>query len=215
MSRKLRGTKAHTRYYTRDGTLVPGTTTITGILAKPALITWANNMGLQGINTNKYVSEAAAIGTLAHYLVQCHLQGSEPDTSLYSAEQLDKAENALLSFYEWLNTRELEPILLEEPLVSERYRFGGTVDCYCLLDDIPTLLDFKTGSGIYPEMHYQVAAYKQLLTEHGHQVENVRILRIGRDETEGFEDRQIRDCERSWQIFKHCLEIYRLRKRAS
>ena len=34
--------KVHTRYKTKDGKAIPGTTTIVGLLAKPQLIVWAN-----------------------------------------------------------------------------------------------------------------------------------------------------------------------------
>lgn len=54
-------TKAHTRYYLSDGTLVPGATTVTGLLNKPALVKWANNLGLQGIDSSKYVDKAARV----------------------------------------------------------------------------------------------------------------------------------------------------------
>src|SRR5439155_21898181 len=51
--------KAHVRYYTSKGEQVPGVTTILSVLNKPALVSWANRMGLQGIDTHKYVDEAA------------------------------------------------------------------------------------------------------------------------------------------------------------
>ena len=67
MADKLKkASRAHTRYYTTDGTLVPGSTTITGLLNKPALVKWANNLGLQGIDSSKYVDKAARVGTLIH-----------------------------------------------------------------------------------------------------------------------------------------------------
>ena len=40
---------AHTQYKLVDGTKVPSVTTVLGILNKPALVKWANNLGLQGI----------------------------------------------------------------------------------------------------------------------------------------------------------------------
>ena len=47
--------KAHTRYELKDGTYVPGTTTITGLENKPFLVPWANRLGLEGIAVgNKY-----------------------------------------------------------------------------------------------------------------------------------------------------------------
>ena len=61
-------------------------------------------------------------------------------------------------------------------------------------------------------MVYQLAAYRQLLIEHGHTVDNVRIVRIGRDESEGFEDRIFGNLDKAWQVFWHLRQIYDLRK---
>ena len=192
--------KAHTIYKTSDGKRVPGTTTVLGVLNKPALVSWANKLGLEGIDSNKYVDAAARIGTLAHYLVQCDLTGETPDISEYGATEIDKAENALLSYYSWKKGKQITPIENEIPLVSEEYGYGGTIDCYCIIDGDLWLLDFKTGKAIYPEMLTQLAAYRQLLTENGHLVEKAKILRIGRDETEGFEERTIIDFTNYWEV---------------
>lgn len=204
--------KAHIRYKLADGKVVPGATTITGLLNKPQLVRWANKLGLEGIDSSKYTDEAAAVGTLAHEMVQAHLQGETVDTNMFSPLQVELAENALISFYEWLARHEVEPIMCEVPMVSEKYKFGGTVDCYCKLDGVPTLLDFKTGKAIYDEYFVQVSAYKELLVERGYPVERVQILRIGRDETEGFEERAITDTRKYFQIFENLLNVYYLRK---
>jgi len=204
--------KAHIRYKDTAGYIVPGVTTILGVLNKPALVKWANNLGLQGIDSSKYRDEMADIGTLAHYLIMCHLTGQTPDTADYSPNQLEMAENATLSYYEWAKGHTIEPILVEEALVSDQYGYGGTVDLYAAVDGVKTLVDFKTGKAIYPEMLYQLAAYKQLLQEHGYEVGPARILRIGRDADEGFEEKVVNGLEREWDIFAHCLGIYNLRK---
>lgn len=210
---KLKGaSRAHTIYKLADGTRVPGATTITGLLNKPHLVRWANKLGLEGIDSTKYTDEAAAVGTLAHAMVQAHLQGEKLDLSLYSPMQVDLAENSLLSFHEWAGRHKIEPIICEIPMVSEKLRFGGTVDCYCKLDGKPTLVDFKTGKAIYDEYFVQTAAYKELLMEHGHPVEEIKILRIGRDETEGFEERSISDSRKYFEIFQNLLKIYYLKK---
>lgn len=208
----VRGVKAHIRYRLKDGTPVPGATTVLGVLNKPALVKWANNLGLQGIDSSKYVNKMAVIGTLAHYMLECYLRQEKPDLSSFSPEEVSKAENSLLSFFEWEKNHSLEPQLCEVPLVSEKYRYGGTIDYYGLLNGVITLLDFKTGGGIYAEYVYQVAAYKQLLEENGYPVEQARILQIGRDETEGFSEKVITEFEKPWQVFWHCLQIYRLQK---
>lgn len=207
--------KQHTVYKAEDKKRVAGVTTILSILNKPALVPWANRMGLQGIDIKKYVDVLANIGTLAHYLVECEWKGEEPDLSTYAPEDIDKAENALLSFWAWRDQHEVEPLLVEAALVSETYRYGGTCDCYAIVDGETTLIDLKTGKGIYPEMIHQLAAYTQLLEENGYEVDNVRILRIGRDENEGFEDRVVDmvSLEPHWRIFELCLEIYDLQKK--
>lgn len=209
---KLSGTKAHIRYKTKDGRQVPGTTTILGVLAKPQLIKWANNMGLQGIDTTKYVDKLATIGTLAHYMVECHIKGDKPDLSPYSLEEIGLAENSFLSFLEWEKQYDIHYIKSEIPLVSEQYLYGGTIDCYAMINGKKTLLDFKTGKAIYPEMIVQLTAYKNLAEENGLEIEEVRILRIGRTEDEGFEERKETNLTNHWELFKHLRQVYEYQK---
>jgi len=206
----MANSKAHQRYNLADGRLVVGVTTALNLLAKPALVPWANKLGLQGVDVNKYVDDKAAIGSLAHLFVMSHFNNVKADVSDYSKNQIDLAENALLSFFEWEKSRKIEPILTEAQLVSEKYEYGGTIDLYCKLDGIYTLIDFKTGKGIYSEMEIQLAAYKALLEENGHEVEQAKILRIGRDETEGFEEKSISKLDKQFELFWHCVAIYYL-----
>lgn len=208
--------KGHTVYKLQDGTRVPGTTTVTGLLDKPQLIAWANRLGLEGIDSTQYRDSMAGIGTLAHAMARSELAGQplSEDLSEYSAKEVDLAENALIKFLDWRKAHEFKPILTEGPLVSEQYRYGGTIDAYGILDGKPALIDLKSGKGIYPEMVYQLAAYRQLLLEHNHPVDNVRIVRIGRDEQEGFEERVFGGLDNAWMVFWHLRQIYDLRKGA-
>lgn len=212
--------KAHIRYKTKDGKRVPGVTTILGLLNKPALVPWANKLGLEGIDVRKYVDDKADIGTLAHLMIMSDLTNSPYEVSEYSKKQIDQAENAVLSYFEWKKSKKVLPILVEEPLVSEVYGYGGTVDLLAEVDGVPTLIDFKTGKAIYPEMMYQVAAYDRLMVA---QVDNEdyasipvpeqwRIIRVGRDEDEGFEDKPLPNIGLEWEIFKNLLNIYKLQK---
>jgi len=201
-------TKAHIRYKNKDGVSIPGVTTVLNILNKPALIKWANNLGLRGIDSSKYRDKMGDIGTLAHLMILEHLSGKKQDYSEYSKDDIDKAENCLISFFEWEKTNKIEPILIEEQLISS-LNFGGIVDCFCKLNGVETLIDFKTGKAIYPEMEYQVAAYRQLIKENLKKMDfNVRILRIGRDENEGFEEKLCKNLDLNWDIFFYCLKIY-------
>lgn len=204
--------RAHITYKLQDGIAVPGVTTVLAVLNKPALVKWANNLGLQGIDSSKYVDEKASIGTLAHRMIADYLRGVDTDTSEYSKVQIDQAENAVLAFFEWEKNHPIEPVLVEEPLVSERFRFGGTIDCLGKTNGNLCLIDFKTSKGIFPEMMIQVVAYRQLLIEHGYAIDQVIILRVGRTDDEGFEECRVNELDKRWQIFQHCLEIHRLQK---
>ena len=208
--------KAHQRYRLQDGTIVPGVTTILGIMNKPALVKWANNLGLQGIDSSAYVDETARIGTLAHEMVQEYLGGPEWDRSAYTPEQVDLAENAALSFYEWerQNIDSFNTILIEKQFVSETKRYGGTVDFYGDFNGQRWLVDFKTCKQLYPEHVYQTAAYWALLIEKGYRVDGVRILRIGRSEDEGFDDKIIarEEIEDAYRVFEAALNLYRAKQ---
>jgi len=214
MAEALKGTKAHTRYYSENGALLPGVTTITGMMDKPALVVWANRLGLEGYDCTKYRDKAAEIGTCAHLRILHYFKGTEPDLSEFSADVIDKSDNSMIKFYEWLKDFEIEPMHVEQPFISEKYKYGGTIDFYGLLNGRPCLLDFKTSKGIYEEMIMQVAAYYRLLRENKLDVKGASILRIGRDESEGFEYRviDIGYLNKHWLMFKHLLSIYYLRK---
>ncbi len=208
----IKKSKSHTVYKLSDGTRVPGVTTFLQVLNKPALVKWANNLGLQGIDSNKYVDNLADVGTLAHTMIMAYLKGEEVDTSEYSQTQIDLAENSFISYLEWAKSHKIEPILVEEPLVSEEYRFGGTPDLIAVVDGVNTLIDFKTSKALYPEHNIQVAAYWSLVLEHSYEVSEVLILRIGRDADEGFEIRPVVNLKDNWELFTHCLAIYELQK---
>jgi len=204
---------AHTQYRISSGTRVPGVTTILGVLGKgQALIRWANRLGLQGIDSTKYVDDKADIGTCAHYLIECDVKGIEPDLSDYSPNTVSLAENGLLKWLDW-KPSDFELLGSEMKLVSEEHRYGGTCDIYAKISGKRTLVDIKTsGSGVWPEMKHQVVAYKHLLEENGHPVDEIWILRVGRDDTEGFDAVQVGNWGAHWQVFLHCRELYDLLK---
>ena len=207
--------KAHIRYRLADKTIVPGVTTVLNLLSKPALVPWANKMGLQGIDTSKYVDDKANIGTLAHAIITDKLTGKETDTSDYSKNQIDLAENSCLSFWEWGKDHKIESVMfVERPLVSEAHRFGGTLDIYAVVNGRKEIIDLKTGSGIYDEHIYQVAVLKMLLQENGFPVDGTRVVNIPRAETEAFGERLISETENGvgWEIFKSLLDVYYLKK---
>jgi hypothetical protein len=205
-------TAVHTVYRVADGTRVPSVTTYLGILGKPALIDWAWQLGVQGLDYKKVRDQSGDTGTLVHYLVLCYLTKQEPSLEDYTQGEISTSILPMSKFDDWKQQHELAPVLTETPLVSESYRYGGTPDFYGTVDGKLTLLDFKTSGAIYPENFYQLAAYKQLLEEAGHTVDEVAILRIGKSAEEGFEYRQAGNLDIAFKIFLACQQIYELQK---
>lgn len=204
--------KPHTVYKLADGTRVPGATTVLGVLSKPQLVKWANNLGLQGIDSSTYVDSLAQVGTLAHYLIQCDLTGESPQVSSYSQDMQDAAAQSIASWLAWRRVHTIDPILNEAPFVSEAYRYGGTIDLYAMIDGVPTLADIKTAKAIYSEHKTQVTAYGTLLAEHGMPVAALRIIRVGREAGEGFDDTTVDLLAERWKFFLACLAVYNLQK---
>ena len=208
--------KQHQIYRLKDGTRVPGVTTITGVEAKPFLIPWANKLGLQGIKSTEYVDSLANIGTLAHQMVADHLLNKTTNTSEYTNSETDKAENSFLSYLEWEKGKDIEVILIEQPLVSEKYRYGGQIDSLLKVNGVLGQYDLKTGKAIYDDWYTQLIAYDYLLYENGYIKDwstiPSNILRIGRDETEGFEVGYGHHHELFFRKFLDLLDVYKVNK---
>lgn len=210
--------KTHTIYKTKEGRRVPGVTTITGVMDKPALKYWANGLGLKGIEVRTYVDELALIGTLAHYMIECHCKDEKPDLDDYSKNQIDLAENSAIKFIQWQDDIGFVPEHNELKLVSEEHLFGGQLDILGKIKTRRVLVDIKTCKGIYGEHKTQVAGgYGLLAAENGYEVDEIIIIRVGRNADEGFEQINIssEECELHKERFLICRELYESNKKVN
>ena len=216
---KFEKTKAHQRYKLPDGTVVPGVTTVLGIMNKPALLNWAWKLGMEGIDFRKAKDQAADIGTIAHWLIECHLIGVEPDTGDFSPNDLDKAKLAVGKFIAWWEAGSFTLVSSEKQLVaSVKPYYGGTLDIMARdIDGRVVLIDLKTSKAIYDEYWQQVAAYGELYeqnrsfdtTIHEDSISRYMICRIGKEEVSNFEVQERTDLKRELNIFVKCLELYK------
>lgn len=209
---RLRKDRAHQVYKLADGTKVPGITTVLGVLNKPALMKWANNLGLEGIDSSKYVDTLANVGTLVHDMVEADLAGTVVDTSEYSQKEIATAGVCMTKYREWHAGHRIDLLDYELQMVSEQHRFGGTLDIYARVDGKRALLDLKTGKAIYDEMILQLAGLRHLSEASGRMVEQQIILRIGRNEKEGFEARLVVLRSEHLEMVVHCVRVYELRR---
>jgi len=64
-------------YFLKDGTNVPGTTTIIGRFKESGgLIQWAYNRGKEGLKLYESRDKAAELGTIVHSMVEEYIKGN-------------------------------------------------------------------------------------------------------------------------------------------
>ncbi len=215
--------KAHQRYRLRankdfpKGEIVPGVTTICRQLGwgTDALIAWARREALKGNDPDKMRDDAADTGTVTHLLVQAHIEGKEADLSDYTQNQIDKGETGFLAFLEWEKNNKLKYLGSEIGVVSEKYRYGGTIDAIAQNGDKIWLLDFKTGSGVWPEHKIQVSAYRGAYTEANllGRIDECYILHLNKETGIPVPYRIAPEqLEIGWQVFLRCRELYDYQK---
>lgn len=155
-------------YFTKDGTRVPGTTTIIGRFKESgALIAWAYKRGKDGLELYDSRDKAAELGTIVHEMVELYIKGLEIDIPKDAcAEDAQAILSAYDAFREWFESNKFKVIAQEMQLVSEVYKYGGTPDA--IAEDSKgrlVLLDWKTSDGIYQDYLLQLAAYRILWNE--------------------------------------------------
>jgi hypothetical protein len=200
--------------YKVNGKRVPGCSTVAGVLDKPALVGWANKQGLAGIDTTIKVKKLADAGTLAHAMVENYFQKKKTDTDDYGKNIIAAAKVSYAKFLDWQKKNNFIMIESELELTSKKYMVGGTLDLYGILAGKRTLLDIKTAKAVYDGHFTQVAGYCLLLEENNREVDDVRVLRIGRSEEEGFQCVGLSERELILHKaqFLDCLSIYNRNK---
>jgi len=212
-------TKLHTAYKALDGKRVPSVTTIIGGQLgwnKRVLMAWQKRMAEQGEDPDKIRDKSADIGTLAHYMVEQYLLEREVELGEYSENDIEMAYNALDAFKLWWKDADLEFESAELRLVSEKHRYGGTIDMVSRdKEGNMVLIDFKTSNGIYAEHIIQVAAYGELFEEMREEnVKETYILQLSK-ESDSFHYHRIskKMLTAGWRAFNLLLKLKPLQKK--
>ena len=204
--------KLRPKYLLADGLKAPSVTTILGRFKEAGgLIHWAWTLGTEGKDYRDVRDQAAAAGTLAHEAVEAfvHRTPFEFPTS----EIGERAKKAFSAFEEWARQTNLTVTQTEVSLVSERHRFGGTLDAI-LIQGKRAIGDWKSSNALYPEYLVQVAAYGKLWEEN-FPAEPItggyHLLRF--DKTYGdFAHRWWAELDTAWTAFLHLRALYDLDK---
>src|SRR5215475_309408 len=206
-------------YYLKDGTRVPGCTTVISTSlgwGKEGLLVWANREGQAGRDHRETRQAAADVGTLAHALVEARIRNvpfERPPTA--TEEQVRLATLAFNGFEEWFAASRIELVETEMHLVSERHRFGGTPDAVGKHKGTLCVLDWKASRAVYPEHLIQIAAYQQLWDENRPEPigGGVHLCKFAKD-TGGFSHHwwPSEALEPAWRAFLALRDLYDLQK---
>jgi hypothetical protein len=222
------GTKAHQIYTLKDGTRVPGGSTIAKIAganqSSNSLAKWANELGLAGYDKEKYVDKLANVGTLLHDMaLYFFLKKKYAELfKLYDEWTVEQSKKCYVKFIEWTSDKEFDPIHVEESFVSEKYRFGGTPDFYGRIKINSVwyfaILDWKTSKYIYDSHWYQTVGYGKMLEhDHGKTLDIAGVLKMPRSDEEKLEFKHkpwtFDDVGVYWEIFQIGLDLYNAQKR--
>ena len=200
-------------YFLKDGaTRVPSVTTILGRFKEcGGLMNWAYECGRSGKDYREVRDSAANAGTMAHEAIEKWKKGEK--VGFGDDDISSRAKSAYGAFLEWAEQTQLKITHTEVALVSEKYRFGGTLDAM-LVSNKRSLGDWKTSNNVYGDYIAQVAAYGILWEEnfpdepiHG----GYHLLRF---------DKEYGDFHHSWwaevesakKFFLHLREAYELDK---
>ena len=134
--------KTHT--YTVNGLVVPSVSEIMKPLS-------AAHYG--GIDTDT-LNKAANRGTIVHAAVENYL--------LFGIEDISKELRGYFDgFKKWIDEVKPVPIKTECRIYHKTLNYAGTADLPCYIDDVPTLVDFKTTATVAKVLtRVQLEAYK-------------------------------------------------------
>lgn len=132
---------------------------------------------------NKLASEKAAdAGTIAHEMVECWIKKQPFVMDGHQPTLVEMAKPAYDAFLQWADQSKLEITETEKPLVSERYRFGGTRDAI-FIQGKRAVGDWKTSNSIYAEYLCQLAGYGLLDEEAGNTIDGgYHLVRFSKQE---------------------------------
>jgi len=221
-------------YKLKDGSIVPGVTTVCNLLGKgEGLMNWAHKIAYEStVDLIKKLTKAHSMLTIPQYDDIQKWQGVRDSAGVkgtdvhgiiadfVSGEEVvlpeDKiAQNCFKKFMKWWGKETKENTIIvettEERFVSEELGFGGQPDLILDYGGHLRLCDIKTGGKwVYDSYWLQLAGYDILLRENGYKVDEYQILWLPKDDR--FDCPIRTDLRREKKIFKHLLEIYQLRR---
>ncbi len=160
--------------------------------------------------------EAATFGDMVHDWIESFSRAKverkkEPEIPDDAPIEVIKG---ITAFLDWYNKNKVKFIKSEELIYSMEHEYVGKLDAIATVNGKHTLLDYKTGKGVYTEAYYQEAGYKNAYEEeYKEKIDQQLIIHIDK-ETGKFEviERTESDYEKDLPVFLALLKVKRREK---
>ena len=143
---------------------VPAVTTVNGCMHPRGLFHWHHENGAAGRPFGDGGTPALEVGSVVHRMVENRIHGlpvAEPAEDIAPLVM-----SAFDAFERWWNAGKFKVIATEVPLISSKYRVGGTPDAILLdAEGRVCLGDWKSSNGLYADYLRQIAIYGAMWNE--------------------------------------------------
>jgi len=149
-------------------------------------------------------TEAADLGTEIHKWTSDWIKGKNP--AMPTDERVVNGITAFLKFQKEHKVKWLES---ERIIYSKKHNYWGVLDAIGKIGKDLVLIDFKSSSGIYPEMFIQTAGYQLAYEEEtGKKITKRMIVKFGKEDGK-FEVRELDNGKEDQTAFVAALTLKR------
>lgn len=159
----------------------------------------------------KALETAGDIGTRIHALCELHSGDRGAYENAMSFVTSDTPEwFALKAWEKWATDHQVKPIRTEEVVYHKTHGYAGSFDMLAEVDGKVWLLDYKSSSGIYDSMFWQLASYAEAWFDMGNGMPaESAVVRLPKAAGDEIEVRLVPDHERAFEAFIACLNLWR------
>jgi len=221
--------------FTINGKPIISVTRATGVIDKPALKFWAVKMGAEFLMANIkklkadtsgteimalideskkqhtiFKDKAATSGTKVHEWAEGFIKAKGVKKNIPPMPKEPEVLNGVTAFLKWVTEHKVEFLSSERYIYSKKYNYAGIMDAEAIIDGKKRCIDFKTSSGIYPEMRFQVSGYQGAAEEEqGWKYDGDKILARFDKVSGDFEAHEFSEHKKDFKAFLAALTLRR------
>lgn len=161
--------------------------------------------------------EAATKGSQVHAWIEQYINAKlNPENQKPEMPEDEQIVNGVIAFLNWEKDHNVKFVATEKIVYSKKHDYVGLMDCEAIIDGKRSVVDFKTSTGVYNEMRYQVAAYRAADEEEtGKKYDGPNwIIRFDKDTAE-FEPHEFNEQAKDFKAFLGALALKNREKELS